>query len=237
MTMPRFMQSLLPFCPVSVIGWSLNLYGVSTKPPHHPSRQQSMLRERQLHPLSSMLEEHDNGIVPPPLSRPLPSSSITFNPKPSASFSPEAYAIELGGKPPPPPPPFPLSFGSDFLDIWDGNIVGGDSEGEEALFEGYQSNGKWYDNLQSVYQTPPRKSNNPDPYHNTYPDGFSLERLNSPRKSNSGGEWQRIELTRQSAVKSVKSSSEWWLKEEGNSSSSMLLSLLAIFYIFLCLFV
>ena len=220
---------------VSLIGWSLSLYGVSTKPPHHPSRQQSMLRERQVHPLASMLEDHDRGIAPPPpspLPLPLPSPP-NVNPKPSASFSPESYAIELGGKPPP-PPPFPLSFGSDFLDIWDDHVVSG---GEERPIGRHQSNGKWYDNLQSVYQAPTSSGNNLGSYHIAYPGGYGLERLNSPRKSNVGGGWQRIELTRQSAAKSVKSSSEWWLREEGNASSPMLPSLLAIFYTCLFLFV
>lgn len=238
---------------VSLIGWSLSFYGVSTKPPHHPSRQQSVLptrghQERQIHPLTSMLDERDQAVPPPP--------PIPFGPKTSVSFSPEAYAVELGGKsPPPPPPPFPLPFGSDFLDIWSDHAADVVSEGEGTVLGGsggYQGNGKWYDNLHHVYQMPPPKpntENNLDSsqiYHSAYLGGYGLERLNSPRKSNSGGGgssggWQRIELTRQSAVKSVKSSAGWWLREEGNGMTAVsvptLSSLFAIFYTFLCLFV
>ncbi|KAH9286625.1 Furin-like protease 1, isoforms 1/1-X/2 [Echinococcus granulosus] len=233
---------------VSLIGWSLSLYGVSTKPPHHPSHQQPVLptrgpRERQIHPLASMLDEHDPGVPPPP--------PVPFSPKTSVSFSPEAYAVGLGGKPPPPPPPsFP--FGSDFLDIWNDHIVDVVLEGEGAMVGGsggYQGNGKWYDSLHHVYQMPPPKPNTKNnldasqTYHSVHSGGYGLERLNSPRKSNSGGGggWQRIELTRQSAVKSVKSSAGWWLKEEGNGSATItvltLSSLFTIFYTFLCLFV
>lgn len=195
-----------------------------------------------------MLDERDQAVPPPP--------PIPFGPKTSVSFSPEAYAVELGGKsPPPPPPPFPLPFGSDFLDIWSDHAADVVSEGEGTVLGGsgrYQGNGKWYDNLHHVYQMPPPKpntENNLDSsqiYHSAYLGGYGLERLNSPRKSNSGGGgssggWQRIELTRQSAVKSVKSSAGWWLREEGNGMTAVsvptLSSLFAIFYTFLCLFV
>ncbi|KAM7539931.1 hypothetical protein Aperf_G00000040082 [Anoplocephala perfoliata] len=232
---------------VSLIGWSLTLYGVSIKPPHHPSLTKSIThpnsprgaRERQLHPLASMLEEHGPAVLPPK-----PPPSIGFGGKsPSASFSPEAYAVELEGKLPIPPSPFPLPFGSDFLDIW------GDSMVEDG--GGYQGNGRWYDtnNIHGAYQMPHSGSRTGlQQYPNPYPGGYGLERLNSPRKSNTGGSdnvggggWQRIELTRQSAVKSVKSSSGWWLKDEGNrvttTSTIALSSLFAIFYTFLCLFV
>lgn len=196
-------------------------------------------RERQLHPLASMLEENGPAVLPPK-----PHPSIGFGSKsPSVSFSPEAYAVELDGKPPIPPPPFPLPFGSDFLDIWSDSII------EEG--GGYQGNGRWYDanNRHGVYQMPHSGSRaGLQQYPNPYPGGYGLERLNSPRKSNTGGNdnvggggWQRIELTRQSAVKSVKSSSGWWLKDEGDraatTSSVALSSLFAIFYTFLCLFV
>ncbi|VDM32585.1 unnamed protein product [Hydatigera taeniaeformis] len=228
---------------VSLIGWSLTFYGVSTKPPHHPSRQQSTLpsrgpRERQIHPLASMLGEHEP-VVPPPL-------PIPFGSKTSISFSPEAYAVELGDKPPPPPPPpFPLPFGSDFLDIWSDHAVDAVSEGEGTVIGGsggYQSNGKWYNNLHNVYQAPPSKpktANSLDPsqiFHSAYLGGYGLERLNSPRKSNAGGGggggvsagWQRIEPNRQSAVKSVKSSAGWWLREEGDGSTVVTLALKSV---------
>ncbi|VDD75397.1 unnamed protein product [Mesocestoides corti] len=156
-----------------------------SKPPFHPSSRQQLqpreYRERELHPLSSMLDEQLVGG-----SASLPQAPIPFIPKESPSFSPAGYAVEYEDKPPP-PPPVPPPFGSDFLDPW--------SDSEEVS-GGFQLKPKWYINhnlLQALYAVPPKRANGVSsasaghsPYHGggpAYPGGYGLERLNSPRKS------------------------------------------------------
>lgn len=233
---------------VSLIGWSITLYGVSTKPPHHPSIAKSATptpstprSTRERHPLASMLEEHESPAVLSPPKSLQQQSSIGFNAKsPSASFSPEAYAVEIDGNLPLLPPPFQIPFDPNYLNIWSESII--DNDGNE----------RWYDtdnNNHRAYQMLPNGvRNGVQQYQNPYPGGYGLERLNSPRKSITSGDenggvggWQRIELTRQSAVKSVKSSSGWWLKDEENRAAASVLarwsSIFAIFYTFVRLFV
>ncbi|VDN99176.1 unnamed protein product [Rodentolepis nana] len=233
---------------VSFIGWSLTLYGVSSKPPHHPSLTKSAgpnpstpRSTRERHPLASMLEEHEPpGVLSRPKS-PQPQSSIGFNAKsPSAGFPPDAYAVEIDGNLPLLPPPFQLPFDPNYMNIWSESII--DNAG----------NDRWHGTGGNNHRSHPILSNGVrngiHQYQNPYAGGYGLERLNSPRKSTTSGDenggvggWQRIDLPRQSAGKSVKSSSVWWLKDKVNGASTDIVatwsSLFAIFYTFVRLLV
>ncbi len=208
------------------------MYGVSEKPPFHRSKQE-LHPAKQTHPLGSMLEEHPS----PPAVKP----PYAYEPKkPNMIFSPNTFALEYDGNGhksplPPPPPPIPPPYGSDYIDPWE------DFQPSEFPSEHKQ---KWFSNHQDFFRTPygvpPKRANAhnpPSPYlgYQPYKGGYGLERLNSPRTSPNAPPslWQRMDLTRQSAVKSSA------LRGRGNSAAmaTTTRSLFAIFYTSLCLLI
>lgn len=234
-TLPVLKFIALSIFLVSLIGWSLTLYGVSEKPPFHRPLQKLHPEKEASHPLASLIEQN----------APSRSKQEESQKAVSTLFTPTGFAVELDAShhhmaPPPPPPVIPQYFGPEFLDPWD------DFQPADFLETHKQ---KWFfnhDMFRSPYGVPPRRANAPQASNQYYgypnyqgPDysgGNGLERLNTPRKTNSYQQqptalWQRMDLSRQlpGSASALRGSDD---SSRGSSKSTVF----SIFYtFFLCL--